>query len=614
MSLHPVPAFGAAPGTTDIVREATVEKSADRWSDKITEYLGSHNPPANAPPPAPVVAAQPPSASAPTIYIDTGNDPVCERMAEAAKDIMIVVDAPSSLLYSHMSSRLQTSLRCAPVTVFSTVAAQLGAHKVHDVLYDIAKETRGNYSQFEFYDRQRNAQSIFADLSSMTDSSASELYRWTVIPSLVKAYEMDPSKKFFFLMTPTTYVSINNLIAWASTLDPASLVYAGAQRIVDDIDCAEIQPGVLLSQASVAALAKSYRERKSVWEYVAGKHSSADPVLGLAMKEAHIPFSHAFPIMQTEDIVNIGWRKELWCKSPVSWGTMTPSMMEQIWSFERNWTLENMPLESSTATSSTLTTKGWFAKRAAAPTGAPESMAMDLAVAEDDVAAVAAILPVLPFVPAYNYSHLLTTVLIPLFTTNRTSWTNHASKWVLTDKSRSGAWAHNSFETCRSACDIRANSGCIQWVYEHNSCSMGNVIRLGGPADDKLKSGWNLNRVKKAVQQLACDDYFGPGAFMKIRAPATWQDKVEDKKLPVETTIVEDAELEDKQGRSGEGSANKAAAPAGDGGEAASSPEVEQEPEPLPEVEFDSFDEIVDEAEEELEVEAAQDIGGGAEA
>lgn len=552
-SQRPVGDSDPARGGKDIVQEYT-EHSKDKddsLSNKFFDYLGHRKSP-----PKPSATAT--TSVAPKIAPTSGasiltatEDPICDGLAKAAQDILVVVDAPATDLHTILSSRLLTHLRCAPVSIFSTVSLKLGVHTVHDALTSVSKETKSKHSSaFNHYLNQHKAQEIFQDLTGITGGTA-ELGKWTIIPALIESYKMNPEKKFFIVITPTTYLSIPNLLAWLPNLSPSTPMYVGAQRGSDGMEVAALSTGILLSQAAVANLATMYGERKLAWEENASKRSTPDAVLGEALSESGVPLSHGFPTFQGGNLLNTPFNNATWCKAPVGWGGMTPALMDLMWDFDRNWTVEHMDLliPPVPVAVSTTTSKGRFWKRAAA-TAVPTDMPANTYDTEDSLV-VDQIGPVAPTIPEYHYSHLLNKIVAPILlsTPNRTMWDNGANTYKIDGKSKQSGYGHSQFDRCSYACDVR--SKCIMYVYESNECRMANWLRLGSPATGKTtgpESGWIFRRVSDYINGLSCEKNSQPFPQPKeVRikpASMTIPGKVENKQPAPEVTATATVEEE----------------------------------------------------------------------
>jgi hypothetical protein len=543
-------------GGKDIVQEYTEhskDKEADSISDKLFDYLGHRkSPPKSSATPTSSAVPKTAPTSAASILTAT-EDPICDGLAKAAQDLLVIVDTPVTDLHTTLPARLLTHLRCAPVSIFSTVSLKLGVHTVHDALKEVSHQTRSKYaSAFNHYLDQQRAQEIFQDLTGITGGTA-ELGKWTIIPALVESYLMNPEKKFFFLITPTTYVSIPNLLAWLPHLSPSTPMYVGAQRGSDGMEVAALSTGILISQAAMAQLAEAYITRKMAWEENASKRSTPDAVLGEAFSESGVPLTRGFPAFQGDNLLNTPFNNATWCKAPVAWGSMTPALMDLMWDFDRNWTIEHRDLliPPEPVAVSTTTTKGRFWKRSpatAVPTNIPRETYDNM---DDSVLVVDQVGPVAPTIPEYHYSHLLNAIVTPILLTtpNRTMWDNGANTYKIDGKSKQSGYGHSQFDRCSYACDVR--SKCIMYVYESNECRMANWLRLGSPITNKPskpESGWIFRRVNDYIDGLKCEKNNQPfPAIKEVRAKTpslSEPSKVENKAPPAEETTSAAAQEE----------------------------------------------------------------------
>jgi hypothetical protein len=548
LSRRPIPASDPSSGGTDIIQEATKEHEKEEdesLSDKFFEYLGHHKSPSKpTTTTSSSLATASPTSGASVLNIP--DDPICDAIAKAAQDVLVIVNTPATELYTQLSSRLLTHLRCAPVSIFSTVSSTLGAHVVHDAIASVSSETKLKYpGAFDLYTKQRKAQQMYGNLADLT-TGVKELEKWTIIPALVESYRMHPHKKFFVLITPSTYLSLPNLLAWLPSLSPTVRLYAGAEVVHDSTESASAASGIILSRAAVAALSLTYGERKGAWEDAAGTRSSIDSVLGEALKESGVLLTRAFPNFQGGSIMDIEWGQSIWCKALVAWGGMTPSLMDMVWEFERNWTAKHvsalLPLDP--IPTSTSTTRGWFGKRTPATTTTTKG-----AAATGTSTSLSTPIVEGPNFPAYHYSALLTNILSPILTAspNRSDWDNGANTFVYTDTTRTSSYAHSTIDTCQAACYIRAK--CVQYVWEDNKCTLGTHVRLGGASEGKM-SGWILTRVRESMTGQKCDkDDSGP--FVQVVDP---KDQTAGIKAPekVEGRPSEEADLDEFEPENGE--------------------------------------------------------------
>ena len=509
----------ATNGGLDIVQELTEkkkDKEQETLSNKFFEYLGSHR---DTPKPVqgdaePAVANAPAYPSYSSSNAQSLDDPVCRVLAKGAEDLLVVVKTAASDIYTQLPSRFLTNLRCAPVVLFSTVSHSIGSYIVHDALSNITSEVQGKHREFELYAKLRSAQRAFQDFTTLKEDGDHNLDKWALIPSLVAAYNMHPAKKWFVYIQGDTYLSLPNVLSWVGQLDSNVPFYAGAQVMLGGTELASSSAGIVLSNAAVAALAKLYEDRQKDWEEMTGTRCCGDQVLAEALMEAKISVLRSFPNIQGENPLSLEWSPRHWCKAAVTWHKMAPALMDMLWQFERNWTIEHTErlldptpttLEKrnlKTATTSTSISASLSVSPSASPSPSPSSSA--------DFSSSIGIPPIL-------FKNYFEGFLIPLMgaSQNRSDWDNFSSALTYTDTTRTSSYAHSSPDTCRAACDIR--SKCVQFVHEPNKCRLGTTVRFGEAVnrDKNMNSGWLLHRVEKfALGMGVCsegDAFYMPG-------------------------------------------------------------------------------------------------------
>ncbi|KAF2664160.1 hypothetical protein BT63DRAFT_102398 [Microthyrium microscopicum] len=505
-------------GGKDIVQEATTsqirEKDADTVSDKFFNYLGHHRDPA-APETteAAIIEAPPVPVSSIPLEFDSDSlgDPVCAVFSKGTKDLLVVIKTPASELYNQLPTRFLTNLRCAPMILWSYVSHKIGSYVIHDALANVTVKARQANRDFDLYHRLQTAQNAFQDFSTIVEDTDHNLDRWSIIPSLVESYRMNPEKKWFVYIEGDTYLSLPNLLAWIGQLDHTIPFYAGAQTMLGDVELGSSSSGIVLSNAAMKNLATLFEKRKAAWEILSGKRCCGDQILAEALNEANVTLTRSWPNTQGESPLSIDWSSRHWCKAAVTWHRITPPLMDMLWQFERNWTIhhnnEAVAANEAAIPLSTSTTRGWFKREATATSSASSTTSASpspTAVKMEDFTKSIGIPPIL-------YKDYFEGFIVSLVakSQNRTDWDNLSQSHVYTDTSRTSSYAHSSPETCRAACDIR--SKCVQYVHEPNKCRIGTTFRMGEavPADRRMKSGWLPHRVKKFGQSLGtCEKEF----------------------------------------------------------------------------------------------------------
>jgi hypothetical protein len=452
----------------------------DSLSDKLFDYLKGHAPHVmptgwdknkhdssvpfaeHAPKPQYGEEASTSGSNASTASQTPPRDPICAHIPDTS-DILLVVRAPASDLYTHIPSHYLTFLRCVDAVVFSTVSHDLGGYTVHDSLANVSTTVKKE-KDFELYEKLREAQQAGLEFEFLKEDNDHNLDKWGIIPSILEAYQMHPEKKWFMIIESDSYISLPNLANWIKQLDPSKPLYSGAQVMIGDMEFAHSGSGILLSQPAVKKLAEAAPSKMSEWEEALKNTCCGDKTLAEAFKSLNISLHRSFPVLQGETPYSLDWSNRHWCKAAVTWHRMMPQSIDMLWRAERKWWSQHQSSASSS------------------PTQSPPLLYKDL------------------------FSLLLLDVLRAH--PNRSQWDNLANSYTYTDDSRA-QFAHFSFEACRAACDLRGE--CLQYAWEPNKCRIGTVVRIGEPVEisektrgsdrERMISGWSVPRVEKWVSK-----------------------------------------------------------------------------------------------------------------
>ena len=382
----------------------------------------------------------------------------CAHLPDVS-DILVVIQTPASDLYQRIPLQYLTTLRCVDSVLFSTVSSDLGGFKIHDSLSYISAATKEKEQAFKSHEKVLAAQSAGLDASPTENDDENSLDKWSLIPSVLAAFEMHPDKQWFLLIESDSYVSMPNLASWVRQMDASTAIYAGAQVLIGATELANSGAGILLSRAALQSLAGIAPNRTLAWEQLASQSCCGDLVLAQALKEANVSLHRSFPLLQGETPFGLDWNKERWCTASVTWHGMSAMDMDKLWQLEHKWVMDAAD-----------------ANRGPTP---------------------------LLFKDVFR-SHVLET--IRQYPT-RSRWDNLADSYTYTATLRS-QFAHVSVDACRAACDLRDE--CLQFAWEPNKCRLGTVVRIGEsivsgrekPSGnrDRLVSGWMVSRIERWMQ------------------------------------------------------------------------------------------------------------------
>ena len=92
------------------------------------------------------------------------------------------------------------------------------------------------------------------------------------------------------------------------------------------------------------------------------------------------------------------------------------------------------------------------------------------------------------------YDHFVAPQLIE----EREGWDNFSDdeKWIKQEARNNGTWTE-----CKSVCE--ADENCLQFMFKKDSCKILNGVKSGWKlAEDNLKSGWMLDRIKRLSEKV----------------------------------------------------------------------------------------------------------------
>lgn len=462
-------------------------KQPDVLGDKLFDYLKDHVPESLRPNPRPDGPDKIPEKSgsagnsgslivdkAPAPKADfeadlkgqdpsNGKDPLCDHQ-EDIKDILVVVRGHAHEMFSGNVSTLLSTLKCVDHLLFSTVAHDFGEGQgvSIDALANVTESIKKEKKEFELYRKiAEAAKAGNVDPEAIKEDQDHNLGKFTMIPTVLEAYERYPKKKWFMFVEAKTYVSIPNLIAWTSKMNSEHSVFAGAQVMIGDVELPHSGSGILMSAAALEKLKLQNEIKKAKWEEMVSNSCCGDKILAEALKDAGVGLNKAFPITQGETPFTLDWSKRHWCKAAVTWHGIEPENVRVLHNLDRKWYDKN---------------QGIFEGQASP---AQKSLKQT---------------------PPLRYGQAFKALLLPTIRDqqNRTGWDNLASTFTYTDENK-GQYAQYSENACRAACDVRTE--CLQYAFEPGKCRLGTVVRFGHKAErSDMNSGWVIKRVELWVK------------------------------------------------------------------------------------------------------------------
>ncbi|PSN74521.1 hypothetical protein BS50DRAFT_478980 [Corynespora cassiicola Philippines] len=457
------------------------------------------------------------------------------RDVKGAPNVMVIVRTSKATIGDKLPTNLKKLLACVPnVAIFSDHTGKIDDYEVHNALDDIRETTKTAHEEFQEYEKLQAAD------YQPKESQAKELDKWKFLPMVYKAYKMKPEVRFYMFIEPDTSLSWTNTLQWIGRLDYRIPYYSGAPTFLGDVRFAQRGSGILLSNGALRQYVKAYDERYTHdWEARVGKECCGDMVLATAMRDAHVEFYSAFPLLQGETPSSLDWTSRHWCVPMISWHHLSPEENEQLWGLQKNWTSRNgweLPFlfrnafEHFAEPHLVSMKEDWdnisSDTKVEGQEGGQETKAKEEKEKQDKEedkekeAAAGTKKPEESVKPEESQELKATTTAeeAPKETAAETpkpkSTEASVSKRETIDWDKIGEQvkdAAESAETCKSLCE-RAED-CLQWKYTdkgNGECHLGKVIRVGRKAERKegeprWTSGWMVDRIQKVTKEWSND-------------------------------------------------------------------------------------------------------------
>lgn len=410
-----------------------------------------------------------------------------------AEDVLVVLKTGATELFTRLPEQLLSLSRCIPnFMVFSDLEQDIGDYHVSDALDEINDKYKNYHADFQFYKQLQKYQAEHQDLSELDPEQAWDLDKWKNIPMLHKAYQKQPNVKWYVFIDADTFLSWTNLLQLLGRLDPAEPLYFGSVVVSNhNTTFAHGGTGYVISNAAAKKFEKIRDpEHIAKWEFETSTDCCGDVMLALALSDAGVELTQAWPLTQGESPSTIKWSDRIWCTPAVTWHHMQSFEVEALWHFEQTWIKQT---ESH------------------GQVGNLPHLSLPILLTIEP-----------PQIP-YLYKDAFEYFVQPYISAHRSDWDNLSLNRTFTDITDI-TWGHivdeqdqfisdsisdgerqstESAEACYAACE--ADEECLQYFFKPGSCSLDYVVRLGRVADveDRTVSGWMLNRIEEFKQRQA---------------------------------------------------------------------------------------------------------------
>jgi hypothetical protein len=262
------------------------------------------------------------------------------RSLPGAEDVLVVLKTGATEVFARLPEQILTLSRCIPnFMVFSDLEQDIGDYHIYDALDEVNDEYKNIHKDFLFYRKLQKYQAEHQDLGALNSEQGWDLDKWKNIPMLHKAYQKQPNIKWYVFIDADTFLSWTNLLQLLSRLDPTEPLYFGSVVVSNrDTTFAHGGTGYVVSNAAAKKFEKIRDpEHIAKWEFETSKDCCGDVMLALALSDAGVELTQAWPLVQGESPSTVKWSERIWCTPAVTWHHIHSFEIEALWHFEQAW-------------------------------------------------------------------------------------------------------------------------------------------------------------------------------------------------------------------------------------------------------------------------------------
>ena len=152
------------------------------------------------------------------------------------------------------------------------------------------------------------------------------------------AYQKYPDAQWFIFIDADAYIGWINLLQLLSRLDSTEPLYFGSVYVYGETTFAQGGTGYGVSKAAVKRFEKIRdAEHIAAWEHETSTICCGDVMLSIALHDAGVSLSGAWPLLQSDPPSMLDWSDQVWCRPAVSWHHVHAFEVEALWHFEQAW-------------------------------------------------------------------------------------------------------------------------------------------------------------------------------------------------------------------------------------------------------------------------------------
>ena len=275
-----------------------------------------------------------------------------------AADTVVVLRTGATEIASKFPVHVRTTLQCYPnYIIFSDYEETFQGQHVRDALDTVDPRIRQNHPDFGIYRRlQKGGRAGLAPHELGTNISRPDggsgkgdrpgwkLDKWKFLPMLNHTYHLAPDMKWYVFVETDTYLSWATMLKFQAQLDHTKRYYMGGQMWISDVIFAHGGSGFLVSNAAARALVDYYTAHQSELEDFTAGHWAGDCVLGKTFKDAGVPLTLTWPIIQGDHPGVFPYGRTdhsrvtpLWCYPITTYHHLSADVIEELWDSEQRW-------------------------------------------------------------------------------------------------------------------------------------------------------------------------------------------------------------------------------------------------------------------------------------
>lgn len=285
----------------------------------------------------------------------------CHGLA-GANDTVVVLRTGSTELKDRLPIHFSTTLRCYPNhIIFSDYEEVVHDELIIDALETVSAEILEIHNDFELHRRLRRLGRNALESSELSgaDSEAIQwhgkvenpgwkLDKWKFLPMVNRTIHEYPDKKWYVFVEADSFIFWRSTLQYLSLLDHTKPHYSGSQMYIGDVLFAHGGSGFFVSQPAMRMVADFYAAHQHEIETFTDGHWAGDCVLGKVFRDAGVPFTNLWPIIQGDYPGTVAYAKpdgrpiadpnaRVWCYPSISYHHLSPDIIEDLWHFEQEW-------------------------------------------------------------------------------------------------------------------------------------------------------------------------------------------------------------------------------------------------------------------------------------